>query len=196
MQLVMSDRYATRNRPFWTESVSGDKTLVINREEATLLAVIDGTGHGAEAHLVSLAMANYLSESIAWADPSKLIEQLHAISSPTIGAAVGIAIINHHDQSVTFSGVGNISAYILGHQDISFVSQDGSVGVNLRRTRNETYPLVAGNIILLHSDGIQSRFFTRYNHELKRRSADEFMDYIFSNFDKDHDDASCIIYRY
>ena len=196
MQLVMNERYATRNRAFWTESLSGDKTVVINRDDLTLLAVIDGTGHGTEAHIASFAMADYLYGSRDWSNPSSLIEELHTSLAPTVGAAVGIAIIDHKQQNVTFSGVGNIAGYILGHQDISFVSQNGSVGVTVRRTNNETYPLVAGSIVLLHSDGIQSRFFTRYDHEFKKQSADEFMDYIFSNFGKEHDDASCIIYRY
>ncbi|WP_117234166.1 SpoIIE family protein phosphatase [Vibrio maerlii] len=188
-------RYAIKNRAFWNESVSGDTVVYQERDSQALMAVIDGAGHGIDAHNLSSKMGDFLNDSQDWSNPSQLIEQLHQIFSPSIGAAVGIAVVDNIQRTITFAGVGNISAYLLGFNDQSLTSTDGSVGYNMRKISVSTTDLSAGDIVLLHSDGIQSRFYTQYDPDCKKQSANEILDYVFKNFEKQHDDASCIVYR-
>lgn len=188
-------RYAIKNRPFWNERVSGDTVIYQERNHQALMAVIDGAGHGEEAHKLSSEMGDYLNSVDDWSTPSKLIEQLHQDFSPSIGAAVGIAVVDNLARTLTFAGVGNISAYLLGFQDQSLHSTDGSVGYNMRKVAISQTNLNPGDVLLLHSDGIQSRFYTQYDPECKKQSAKQILDYVFNHFEKQHDDASCIVYR-
>lgn len=196
LELHHDNKLAALNRPFWTESVSGDAIVFKAFGEKLLLAVIDGTGHGHEAHSVSSKMAEYIDNLPECTLPHHIIQQLHGILEPCIGASVGIAVLDTVKQEVTYSGVGNISAYILGHHDHSFSSASGTVGNKFRRIPSETRTLMAGDLIILHSDGIKSRFYTQFEVAHLKQSVRQILRYIFSNFEKKHDDASCIVYRF
>lgn len=187
---------AMKNRPISSEWVSGDHVVSKQLNDHLLLAAIDGTGHGPVAHDISSKMGQYLQDLSFFKDPSNLIEELHMLMTPCIGASVGIAIINKRDGSVQFSGVGNISAYILGHEDFSFVSKDGVVGQQMRKSMTQNQKMLPGDLLLLHSDGIKARFYTQYEQEQIKQPSEKIIDYIFSHFVKQYDDASCLVYRY
>ncbi|QIZ77689.1 SpoIIE family protein phosphatase [Ferrimonas lipolytica] len=189
-------RCSIRNRPFLDEAVSGDAIVCFEHEHWQLLAIIDGAGHGWDAHRLSVEMADYLERRSGIEAPQQMIQELHQLTMPSIGAAVSIVVIDTINNSLTFAGVGNVSAYLLGHKDHSFHSSDGSVGYNLRRITSEQQALLAGDCIVMHSDGIQSRFFTQFDESCKRLNPEDFVDYIFAHFAKEHDDASCLVYRY
>lgn len=187
---------AMKNRPISSEWVSGDHVVSKPIGEQLLLAAIDGTGHGQTAHDIAFKIGQYLQDLHVFKDPSNLIEELHALMVPCIGASVGIAIINKSDGNVQFSGVGNISAYILGHEDFSFVSKDGVVGQQMRKSITQTRKMLPGDLLLLHSDGIKARFYTQYEQDQIKRPCAQIIDYIFTHFVKQYDDASCLVYRY
>lgn len=189
-------KIAISNRPFWTERVSGDAVVFQQFGHRILFSIIDGTGHGEEAHAIASKMANYLESLTECQCPDKVIESLHKYSEPSIGASVGVAIIDTKEQRIEFSGVGNISAYVLGQEDHSFSSSNGAVGVQIRNIYKENRGLLAGDILLMHSDGIKSRFYTQYEPEYLKQSVNQILSYIFTNFGKKHDDASCLVYRY
>lgn len=187
---------AMENFPISSEWVSGDNVVSKQIGDHLLLAAIDGTGHGQVAHDVSRKMGEYLQALPSFEDPAELICQLHALMSPCIGASVGILILNKLDGSAHFSGIGNISAYILGHEDFCFVSKDGIVGQQMRKGKTQVKQLMAGDVIVLHSDGIKSRFYTQYERNAIKQPADLIINYIFNHFKKQYDDASCLVYRY
>ena len=196
MVLDNSHRIASRNKAIWNEELSGDNVIYQQHNNLSLIAVIDATGHGKAAHLISQQMGRFIEACTDWSDPAAMIVELHQALSPCIGAAVGIAVIDCIEHVIRFSGVGNISGYILGVEDRSFTFSDGCVGHKMRKAKTEIKPIVPGDVIVLHSDGIQSRFYTQYDNDCKLQSAPQIVDYIFNNFEKEHDDASCIVYRY
>lgn len=195
MDLIDNKRLATENRPIWSECHSGDALVVRHCSNKLLLAVIDGTGHGEVAHQVSNRLATYLN-NMPLMEPTRILEELHEYIKPSIGASVGVALINTEQVTMEFAGVGNISAYVLSQNDVSFVSNDGVIGGQYRRCTSHKTTLKAGDLIVIHSDGIQSRFYTQYQQGQKQQSAGVFLTYIFKYFAKEHDDASCIVYRF
>lgn len=185
---------AYRNVPFWAESVSGDEVLFEERPNKTILAVIDGTGHGNEAHQIA---AQIKSATLSfWADLTlnELLIKIHQIIHPSIGASIGLFVISN--ESVKFAGVGNIAAYVIGKESYAFSCNPGAIGSQLRNVSVQSHKLIAGDVIILHSDGIKSRLYTQYDNEKLKQPAKEILDYIFNNFAKQHDDASCVVYRF
>ncbi|MFD2166115.1 SpoIIE family protein phosphatase [Thalassotalea euphylliae] len=192
----MSSKVATRNRAKYGEIVSGDKVVVRQLEQKLLLAVIDGVGHGAEADKVSKILARYLLQLETLESPSAMIDAMDKISHPCIGASVGLAIVDENSHRVDFAGVGNIAAYVMGANSESFASRDGTVGCHSRIPLAQSKNLSAGDLIVMHSDGIQSRLLRQFDSDYLKASVEQILSYIFSNFEKNYDDASCIVYRF
>ena len=51
MSLIEKVNIASKNAPFWTESVSGDEVFYAQIDEKVVIALVDVTGHGNGAHL-------------------------------------------------------------------------------------------------------------------------------------------------
>lgn len=185
---------ASRNKAFWTESVSGDEILCLQRDKKMIFAVIDGTGHGVEAHEASTRVAQLIEKYIESYAPDELLRKVHQVMSPSIGASVALAVIE--GQQLSVAGVGNISTYVLGEVDHSFACGNGAIGAQLRNVLVQRHTLKAGDVIVMHSDGIKSRFYTQYQPEILKKTAEEILSYVFSHFAKQHDDASCIVHRF
>lgn len=186
--------FAQRNIPFFTESVSGDEVLFEHEPDKTMLAVIDGTGHGYEAHQIAMRIKSLIVKYWSSMELAKLLHKVHLLIHPCIGASVGIVIIS--GESLEFAGVGNISAYVIGKESYAFTCNPGAVGSQIRNVYIQANDIVAGDVIIMHSDGIKSRFYTQYDNEKLKQPAHEILDYIFNNFAKQHDDASCVVYRF
>lgn len=197
MDITLSpNQIAYKNRPFVGEENSGDKIVVRHCEHFILLAVIDGLGHGSEAHYMSNVIAKKLSALDEYSSPDNMLIELNKDCIPSISAAVGLGVIDKVAQTFTFSAIGNISAYILSHETYSYVSRDGNIGGNMRKPYSQVKALNAGDLLILHSDGIMSRFYTQYEHAILKHSPEVILNYIFTHFEKYHDDASCIVFRY
>jgi len=100
----------SRSKP--GEILNGDTYLINHLSPTkTLVAIIDGLGHGKEAHLAS----NLIKEQILLKSDlplDKLVKYIHQSARGTRGAVVGIAIINIETSKISFVGVGNIEGFI------------------------------------------------------------------------------------
>lgn len=193
---VFTPQVAHKNTPYVGEEFSGDKVVMYQDSERMLLAIIDGLGHGPSAHQMSKFIAeklNTLSHSLS---PDDMLNALNQCCTPSIIAAVGIGVVDKRQQTFTFSAIGNISAYILSHNSFAYVSRDGSIGNNMRKPYSQTKALLPGDIIVLHSDGIMSRLYSQHDSAMLRLEPEYIIEYIYTHFYKDYDDASCIVYRY
>src|SRR4030095_11828850 len=82
-----------------------------------------------------------------------------AAAQGTRGAAVGIAEINVATQVIRFAGVGNIAGVVwTAAGSRGMASHNGIVGHDMRRRQMFTYPWSPGAVVVLHSDGLQSRW--------------------------------------
>jgi len=70
-----------------------------------------------------------------------------------------MAQLDARDATVTFAGAGNvIGRLVSGLEDRSLLSQHGTVGLQIRRVKDVTYPWPEHAILIMHSDGITSRW--------------------------------------
>jgi serine phosphatase RsbU (regulator of sigma subunit) len=140
------------------ESLCGDAYCVIEQDTFVLVAVVDGLGHGPEAHEAALKAIATIEKQ-----PDRpvqvLLEACHMALRGTRGAVAAIARIDRVLRVLTYTGLGNIEARIVGADKVRRpVSVNGIVGYEARKYRVEEFPFLDGDMLIMHSDGISDRF--------------------------------------
>lgn len=148
--------------PLAGEQACGDAGWAAVIDDGVLLMLADGLGHGeaaAEAADAAVEVMAALAASSPGLPPPVLAMHLHAALQKTRGAAVAIAHIDAHAGQVQFAGVGNIAGCTsLAGQARHLVSTNGIVGHNLRKVQAFETAWQEGMLLILHSDGLTSRW--------------------------------------
>ena len=144
--------------PLPSEQVPGDCWGIATAPTEATLMVADGLGHG-----VNAAQASELAVSLLAREqlhrPAILIDDAHAMLRATRGAAVAVAHIDSLSEQLTYAGIGNIAAHVIGAGDKrQLVSHNGIVGSNMRKVQEFTCPWQEGALLIMHSDGLTSRW--------------------------------------
>jgi anti-sigma regulatory factor (Ser/Thr protein kinase) len=144
--------------PYPGEHVCGDNWAFSQTTQGQTLLVADGTGHGMEAaRAAELAVRTFLDHADAPCE--EIVERLHRVLMPTRGAAVAVARIDNAASTVRYVGVGNIcGALITGEGIRRMVSHNGTAGHVAPRIREFTYGFTKNPLVIMHSDGITSRW--------------------------------------
>ncbi|MEJ8826099.1 ATP-binding SpoIIE family protein phosphatase [Variovorax humicola] len=139
------------------ETVCGDNWSVRLHGNKAQVMVADGLGHGPQAAEASQA-ARQVFETAA-GPPHAILVRAHGLMRSTRGAAVAIAELDATTGSLLFAGAGNIAGRIIsGVDDRSLMSQNGTLGVQVRKLADTPYAWPAHAIVVLHSDGITTRW--------------------------------------
>lgn len=186
--------HASRIRPCLGEAVSGDTVIVQPLAQCLFVAIVDVLGHGPDAHALARVIEAYLAR-YADADVGGVMQRLHQHLKGTRGAAVGLCAIDTAGGQLDYVGVGNTSIRRFGETDTRLVSQDGVLGQNMRTPRCQTLELLAGDAIVLYTDGVSDRFTIADYPGVLRHHPRELTDNIVQRFGKDHDDAACVAVR-
>jgi len=81
------------------------------------------------------------------------------ITCSTRGSVAAIAELDTDSQIVRYAGIGNIAGAVVGESERrAMVSLPGILGHQRRDIREFTYPLAAGSLVILHSDGLTDRW--------------------------------------
>jgi anti-sigma regulatory factor (Ser/Thr protein kinase)/serine/threonine protein phosphatase PrpC len=181
-------------RPCAGQHVSGDLAVVESRDNQLMLAVVDGLGHGPEAHRVSSRIRDYLVSH--WSeDVVGTMRKLHEYLRGSIGAVAGLAVIDTHSGQVRYTGIGNTAYRVFGSRNLRMVSTAGSLGHQIRSPKVQTHILTEGDVIVMYSDGIKDRFDLEDYPQLRYQNADTIARNIVDRFSKSHDDAICLVLR-
>lgn len=137
----------------------GDSWVVLAGRDRTLVAIADGLGHGAGAAAASTEAIRVVRESPD-ASPAELVQAAHGPLRATRGAAMAVAVVDHDGGIVTFAGIGNIAAGIHAADGTrrSLASHNGTVGHVVRTVQEFRYDMGPGGVLLMHSDGINTRW--------------------------------------
>ena len=149
--------YAGLVRPITGETECGDVFGAVETTEGQLTGVLcDGLGHGPLAATAAIeAVTAVLEDPLA--EPAVLLERAHRRTAHTRGGAVGV--VQTAGQVARFAGLGNVAAVILADgARRSMVSVPGIAGHQARAIRQFEYNVPPGAAIILHSDGISSRW--------------------------------------
>jgi anti-sigma regulatory factor (Ser/Thr protein kinase) len=143
-------------RPITGETECGDAYGAVRADGAVTAVLCDGLGHGPLAAAAAAEGVAAVLEDPA-GEPAALLERVHRRMSGTRGGAVGIVRID--GPLARFAGLGNVAASIVsGGQRKNMISLPGIAGHQARVIRQFEYELPPGAAVILHSDGISSRW--------------------------------------
>ena len=143
-------------RPITGEVECGDAYAAVRAGDTVTAVLCDGLGHGPLAAAAAAAgVAAVLDEPAR--EPAALLERVHQRMSGTRGGAV--AIVQISGQVARFAGLGNIAASVLSaSRRKSMLSVPGIAGYQARTIRQFDYETPPGAAVILHSDGLSSRW--------------------------------------
>ncbi|OLU27516.1 transcriptional regulator [Pseudomonas sp. PA15(2017)] len=136
----------------------GDGWHVAINEQGISALVVDGLGHGEEAQQAAEVCTQAFCQG-PFNDPLLLIDGLHRVMHGTRGGAVAIAQAQPDSGHLRFVGIGNIAASLIGAgKSRGLASHPGVVGGQYRKAQPFDFEQVTGQLLILHSDGLQSRW--------------------------------------
>jgi len=162
---------------------------------AEMLLIVDGLGHGPIAAQASqCAIAAFAGT--AEREPEHQIETLHRALRATRGAAAAVVRIDREHGSVRYCGVGNTVGALFHADGIErMVSQPGTLGSGVVRTRPFEYRWTPSTTLVLHTDGVSSRWdLSRYPGILARHPS-LLAALLYRDFGRAHDDATVVVAR-
>jgi len=145
----------------YNDPACGDAWEVAISDKQISVLVIDGLGHGPEAEDAAKAGVCAFNRD-PFAHPDFMLEELHHDMRGTRGGAVAIAQFDANQNILRFIGIGNIGATLVATDKTrGIASHPGIVGLQYRKIRVTDYPECAGALLILYSDGLQSRWNLR-----------------------------------
>ena len=149
-------RWAGVTRPITGETECGDAYGAAGTAGAVTAVLCDGLGHGPLAAAAAAeGVAAVLDDPAG--EPAALLERVHRRMSATRGGAVGVVRLS--GGVARFAGLGNVAASVLmAGRRKSMVSVPGIAGHQARAIRQFDYEAPPGAAVILHSDGISSRW--------------------------------------
>jgi len=183
--------------PKMGEIYCGDGGAMVMGTGYCRFLVADGLGHGEFAQQASQqAIAGFRQFSSL--GPAETIKAMHAPMKKTRGAVVNVATLDLVKQTLTYCGVGNIAGRILAQADAgkNLISYNGILGHNIPNTiNNHDLPWQQNFLLVLHSDGIKSKWDISRFRDLNRQDPSVIAAVIYKYFNRGTDDVMVVVCR-
>ncbi len=187
--------WAAVSVPIQGETLCGDNMSVAQQNGMLSIMLADGLGHGALAANAS-EEAVRIFEQGPFLQPAAILAAAHSPLRTTRGAAMAIAHIELNRRSVRYAGVGNIAGFLMCNgESRGLFSHNGTVGLQIRKIQEFDYPYPERSLLVLHSDGIQSRWDLANFPGLSQRHPAVIAGVLFRDFRRDRDDATVAVVR-
>ena len=184
--------------PLPGQSESGDLSLIKRVGKGTLIAVVDGLGHGQEAasaaHAAVGALDRYSREPLI-----ELVRRCHDALVGLRGVVLGLAYLDPQAATMAWLGVGNVGGVLLradpGNRPsrITLVPNAGFIGAEQAHPMTRSVPLALGDTVILFSDGIRDGFVESL---VLSNTPQEIADFVLTRQVKGNDDALVLVARY
>ncbi len=181
------------SEPVRGEEACGDGWYARNLRNGALLMVVDGLGHG----LFAAEAAREAERAIAATretSPKIILGDIHDALRKTRGAAAAVACIELEKSLLSFAGVGNIGAAIVAKgSGRSLTSHNGTLGHTMERVQEFTYPWNPESILVMHSDGLVSRWDLERYPGVWGKPASVIAALLHRDFDRGRDDVTVLV---
>ncbi|MDZ8189334.1 MAG: ATP-binding protein/SpoIIE family protein phosphatase [Nostoc sp. ChiSLP02] len=175
------------------EDVSGDAWAHRIEGGRSLLLVADGLGHGSAAASAALEAVRTFQEHYHYS-PAAIVQAAHAALRNTRGAALAIAEIDSEQLCVRFAGIGNIAASIFSFtEQHHLLSYNGIVGHELRKIQEFSYPWYANGMLIMHSDGLGSKWRLDRYPGLAQKHPSLIAGVLYRDFNRERDDVTVLV---
>ena len=207
-RIFANETFSHKNKPFLfaalsvakpTEKLCGDGYFIEYEAEKQLfnLLILDGLGHGAGAHEASRA-AIEVYKTLPKESPAEVLKEIHQQIKRTRGA-VAMALKYHFKEEVlSYSGVGNISGRTIGFKTTKHLpSFNGIVGHVLpSRLHNHELSWKRGDLLLIHSDGLISRWDISRYIQIKKYDPAILAACLYRDYSRRNDDTTVLISKH
>jgi len=177
------------------ESVCGDAWCVTHRPEGLVATVVDGLGHGwpaadaAGAAIAALAARPFSGTTAA-------LETIHNAIRHTRGAAATIADLPRNSRVIKLSGIGNVAAVVSAPEGLrQAVTQNGTLGHQVRHFREYSYPWTPESLLVMHSDGLTSHWTLDRYRGLRLRHPSIVAAVLYRDHRRQRDDVTIVVGR-
>jgi anti-sigma regulatory factor (Ser/Thr protein kinase) len=189
--------FGAATRPYPTMPVNGDAFVIKRWSASALVAVIDGLGHGQYAHRAAQAARQYVETHF-----DQPLDAIFRGVGRTCRATRGVVMalvrfdFGGDDIQFSFASVGNIEARLFGGPNRpQFIVPRGIVGGNAPHPRVTDHRWNLGSTMVLHSDGMTSRWGLADFPDVTRESATTMAQRLLRALAKDNDDATIMVVR-
>ncbi|TXK48718.1 SpoIIE family protein phosphatase [Pontibacter qinzhouensis] len=185
------------------EFACGDNYAMLERGNDCYLIALDGLGHGPNAQEASTEAANaFLSQPSQ--DPAAVLRHIHGSIRRTRGSVGTVAHISLGKKQISFCGVGNIAGkifsvegpYLTNALSRNIMAYNGILGHNVPSsfsTQIDTWN--NSKLLVLHSDGLKSRWDISKYTNLHRRDASIIAALLYRDFCRQTDDTLVLVAR-
>ncbi len=179
--------------PVKGEEVCGDGWGAKETAESTLLMVVDGLGHGVFAAEAAREAERIFAGSRS-NSPTPVLQDSHDSLKKTRGAAMAVASLNTERGLIVFAGVGNIGASIVA-PDASrgMASHNGTVGHQLHKIQEFTFPWDQNSIFIMHSDGLNTRWDLKLYPGIWSKHPALIAALLYRDFSRERDDVTVLV---
>ncbi len=175
------------------EEISGDAWAWEGDDHRSLFLVTDGLGHGPAAASASSAAIRVFHDH-QHQSPERIVEAAHAALKSTRGAVLAIAEIDFEQQTVRFAGIGNIAASISSATEHhNLMSYNGTVGHEVRKIHEFTYPWYGNGLLIMHSDGISTQWKLDRYPGLSQKHPSLIAGVLYRDFHRERDDVTVLV---
>jgi anti-sigma regulatory factor (Ser/Thr protein kinase) len=181
--------------PIKGEDVCGDGWGAKKTAESMLFMVVDGLGHGLLAGEAAREAERIFAESRT-DSPGSILQDSHDALKKTRGAAMAIASINFEKGLLLFAGVGNIGASVVSpNGSRGMASHNGTLGHQLHKVQEFTFPWNASSLLIMHSDGLNTRWDLKPYPGIWNKHPALIAALLYRDFARERDDATVLVAR-
>jgi anti-sigma regulatory factor (Ser/Thr protein kinase) len=184
-------RFGVSQHSLNDDPACGDVWYLAAEERRVSALVIDGIGHGEDAERAGLAGAVAFAGA-PFIDASASIAEMHHAMNGTRGGAVAVAL--YDGGKLRFAGIGNIGACLITAQKSrGLASHPGIVGSQYRKCQVFDYPTEEDQLLIMYSDGLQSRWNLRDYPGLVHRHPAVIAALLHRDFCRGRDDVTVMV---
>ena len=177
------------------EEVAGDGWLLSASDDYRTVLVVDGLGHGPNAARAARAATEAFATH-AGAAPGALMQICHLALAPTRGAAGAAARVDAAKKHGTFAGIGNIACRVESTGERRQLgSHSGTLGHVMRRVQEFEFDFPAGALLILHSDGLTTRWTNADYPGLMARHAGLIAGVLYRDHNRGRDDVTVVVLK-
>ena len=190
--------YGMATRVLAGQKSCGDAGIIAVQTHRTLVAAVDGLGHGQEAAAAAVTAASTI-RSNASLPLHTLLQRCHQNLLRTRGATISVAAFDVPEETMTWTGIGNVEGVLLhssrGEAAIkeSLMLRAGVVGRHLPPLFTSTVRVTSGDTLIFSTDGIESGYTSKL---FLGSPAQRLADSILSSRARESDDALVVVARY
>ena len=188
-------RWGAVCRPIRGEIACGDTWRAAFLPERVSFMVADGLGHGESAAIASAVIAATFDSSSS-SSPIEILESAHRQAVGTRGAAASIAEVDRGTGRIRFSGIGNVTSTLVnGSKSKGMFAHNGTIGAQVRKFQSFDYEWPEGAMLVMHSDGLQSRWSLDEYPGLRLRHPTVIAAVLLRDFARDRDDVTVLVVK-